>query len=129
MRFWEDKCLGSFTLQDRYPRLYSVSSQTLYTISDVGLWNGDTWISNLRWRRVLFDWENLLVDELHAMIQGTTPKLDKNDQLVWLSDLNGFSVKSFLASATPSIFEQNLESHIVEFIWQHQAPPRAELLV
>lgn len=35
IRFWEDSWLGDELLKDKYPRFYKVSSQQIYTISDM----------------------------------------------------------------------------------------------
>jgi hypothetical protein len=91
--FWKDKWLGDFSLMNKFPRLYSISTQKEGTVAEV--WNlaGTVgWI--LTWRRSLFVWENTLLEELLMLINQTSLSLEE-DYWVWRLDKEGlFSVKS-----------------------------------
>lgn len=43
LRFWVDCWIGDIALKIMYPRLYRVTTQSLYTTIDVGLWDGEDW--------------------------------------------------------------------------------------
>lgn len=57
VKFWEDQWLEHGILQERFLRLYQVTSQRRHIVYDVGDWDGESWTWNLRWRRPWYDWE------------------------------------------------------------------------
>ena len=57
IRFWEDLWSGDVPLQQKYPRLYLILEDKEEKIQQVGGWEDFTWKWNLRWRRILFEWE------------------------------------------------------------------------
>ncbi|KAL4357195.1 hypothetical protein AHAS_Ahas09G0162400 [Arachis hypogaea] len=69
IRFWEDKWLPYDVLQDVFPRFFSISNQVGSVIGDCRFWDGLEWIWNFHWRRVLFQWELELVNQLHGVLQ------------------------------------------------------------
>jgi hypothetical protein len=62
-RFWLGRWIGAVPLCDKFPRLFSISLQkessvaNMWSPSDASGWN-------LSWRRRLFVWETVLLDEL-----------------------------------------------------------------
>jgi len=46
VRFWEDIWIGETALQVTFPSLYRVSSQQREMISNMGLFDGDTWMGS-----------------------------------------------------------------------------------
>jgi hypothetical protein len=67
-RFWLDKWVGGETLALLFPRLYSISNQKDFLISNMGGWSIDGWVWNLSWRRNLFLWEEELCTNLLNVI-------------------------------------------------------------
>lgn len=53
IKFWEGKWLPTCTFMSLFPRLYSLSIQQNFTISDVGGWDGEAWAWNFQWRRTM----------------------------------------------------------------------------
>ena len=66
--FWEDLWVGDSCLKDRFPRLYSLSSQRETFIAECGVWDGFSWNWNLIWRCQFFEWENTLLFDLQVII-------------------------------------------------------------
>jgi hypothetical protein len=91
--FWVDVWVGSSSLKDRFPRLFSISNQKEAMVAE--LWNGVSEVRwNFIWRRRLFVWEETLVEELVQSLQGIT-LTDFDDKWCWCPDSNGeFSVNS-----------------------------------
>ncbi|KAK2420573.1 hypothetical protein QL285_031284 [Trifolium repens] len=92
--FWRDVWVGNQSLQDRFPRLFSISNQQRDVISSMGVRIGSGWSWTLTWRREFFVWEVPIYREFLDCIQQFAP-LDREDIWVWCEDrAEGFSVKS-----------------------------------
>lgn len=103
--FWEDHWLNQGILRDIYPRLYQLTAQRNHTISDVGFWDGVTWIWDLQWRRYLFDWEKTWVNELVELLSSIIPSKEDSDRMIWLPDKSkGYSVHSFMQEASKKVY-------------------------
>jgi hypothetical protein len=91
--FWKDCWLGSAPLCERFPRLFSISTQKDETIANVwspmvdGGWN-------FSWRRRLFVWEMGLLDELLLVLSSVALSTEE-DCWGWRPELGeDFTVKS-----------------------------------
>lgn len=63
--FWEHKWIrAGQTLKSKYQRLFTVSTQQHSLVKEVGEWDATHWIWQLNWRRNLFDWEKLQLENL-----------------------------------------------------------------
>jgi hypothetical protein len=132
--FWKDKWLGDFSLMNKFPRLYSISTQKEGIVAEVGNLAGTVgW--TLTWRRSLFVWENTLLEELLMLINQTSLSMEE-DYWVWRLDKEGlFSVKSTYtaisnmlitgSSVTPeegtafkAIWKCNAPSKVSAFLWK-----------
>jgi hypothetical protein len=67
-RFWHDTWVGNVSLQARFPRLYSISTQKDSVVADLRVSEDGGVLWNLVWRRRLFVWEETLVTELLEII-------------------------------------------------------------
>ncbi|MCH99327.1 ribonuclease H protein, partial [Trifolium medium] len=125
--FWKDKWVGDTTLKDRFPRLFSISTQK--DVSVASLWNRDgseRW--NLEWRRRLFVWESTLWEELVLIINSVTLSCEE-DKWEWKLDKNGvFSVKSTyeLVSKLLITTRSTTQEQVSAFkaIWKCPAPSK-----
>jgi hypothetical protein len=92
--FWGDVWVGNQSLQNYFPRIFSISNQQRATISSMGEWVGGGWRWVLSWRREFFDWEVPIYREFMDHIQQFVPSV-REDTWVWCDDrADGFSVKS-----------------------------------
>ncbi|MCH80733.1 LINE-1 reverse transcriptase like, partial [Trifolium medium] len=124
--FWLQNWIGGSALRDKFPRLYSLSEQKQWHISEVLLNAFDR--SRMVWRRGLFQWEEDLLGEMKVLMRevklGTT-----EDQWFWnLEDDGIFSVSSAYdcLAAVLLNFEpvSDLVSSVFEKIWLSPAPSK-----
>jgi hypothetical protein len=92
--FWYDNWVGDTPLKDRFPRLYSISTQKEALVADV--WNptdgGENW--RLLWCRRFFVWEETVFEELREVINRVT-LLNATDKWGWKPENDAvFMVKS-----------------------------------
>jgi hypothetical protein len=92
--FWCDRWVGDLSLKDRFPRLFSISTQKLASVAEI--WNplavDDRW--RLIWRRRFFEWERQLFVEMQEVINQAAIG-EGEDQWCWKPDVvAGFTVKS-----------------------------------
>jgi hypothetical protein len=131
-RFWRDPWLGDFSIMNRFPRLYSISTQQEVTVA--ALWNSTGsvgWVLN--WRRRLFEWEQELLDELRLLLNQVSLS-QEGDRWVWKPGDGGlFSVKStFLLVSklmdTGDVINPEAMSAF-KVIWKCSAPSKVSALV
>jgi hypothetical protein len=60
IKFWKDTWLGDQSLEQRFPRLFSISTQQDETVREMGSRTNGVWRWRWRWRRELFVWEGNL---------------------------------------------------------------------
>jgi hypothetical protein len=78
IRFWRDVWVAGLSLEERFPRLFSISNQQDAMLSDVGWWEDGIWIWGLLWRRNFFVWEeNLLLQLRQVLAQVTLSEADR----------------------------------------------------
>ena len=73
IRFWEDRWIGNFTLQQRYPSLYSIVRRKQVSVATVF----STIPLNISFRRGLRDqnlvfWHDLIASVAHVVLNDTT---------------------------------------------------------
>ena len=73
VRFWHDSWCEAEILKRTFPRMFAISLQKNLLVSQMGVWNEKSWAWNLRWRRVLYDWENEEVHRLKHIIAQKRP--------------------------------------------------------
>lgn len=63
------------------------------------------------------------------MINSKTPALGKIGSIPWNEDNSGnYSVKSFIDTTNPLIFDRYSNHNMTQFIWQRKALPKAQLV-
>ena len=129
VRFWHDRWCEAGSLKSIFPRLYSISLQKNYMISQMGEWQEETWNWHLIWRRYLYDWENDEVSNLKSLIAQKRLIRDTEDGVLWRHSgsqcypVNSIATKMFEES-TPTISRS-----VTNIVWQNFIPPRAQLYV
>ena len=122
---WQDKWCQPGPLKVVFARLFSISTQKDFFISQMGSWIKRSWAWNLEWRRALYDWEQEDVARLTQILEMNPPKHETTDGVLWMGAGNtSFLVKSIndniYESSSPLIPIQSVKS-----IWQNHIPPRA----
>jgi hypothetical protein len=118
-RFWKDMWVDNQTLEQRFPRLFSISTQKDDVITEVGSWREGMWRWDLRWRRSFFVWEEQLLHQLEAAINNVEI-VDTDDTWVWNPDVDGgFSVKSLYVYLARELLPQNTLSQSAQFAFKH----------
>ena len=97
VRFWQDRWCEAGILMRSFLRLYAISLQKNSFISQMGNWNYESWVWNLRWRRTLYELENDAVATLQHQIEQIRPNREMTDGVLWKnSDIVGYPVKSIV---------------------------------
>lgn len=111
--FWEDNWWGVGALKNKFQRLFTLSSLKRASIFEMGEWgdNGWSWVFN--WNRILFDRENVKVDELKALLRSFSPKMDRQHSWCWLKDGSGIYSSAYDSLQDDSVLvEGNISSKI-----------------
>ena len=129
-RFWEDVWLAELPLAEKFPRLYSISTQQQTHIADFGVWDDLSWSWNIIWRREFFEWELPAFYDLQAMLNDAILTQDVADKAVWIHHNSGaYKVKSFLnLMIDPQGLSQGMFAH-ANIVWRSLTPPKSELLL
>ena len=93
--FWHDKWCDPGPLKEAFPRLFSISTQKNSFIMHMGSWHEGSWVWNLTWRRLLYDWEQEDIVRLTHIIGKIQPIVSSTDGVLWRGSGNtSFHVKS-----------------------------------
>jgi hypothetical protein len=126
--FWKDIWVGEQSLEDRFPRLFSISVQKDDVIRHMGSWVNGGWRWELRWRRNFFAWEETLLLELGHVINNTVLS-EVDDSWGWrLSVEEGFTVKSLFLHLQSTMLPQTVLSQSAQLafknIWKSAVPSK-----
>jgi hypothetical protein len=131
-RFWKDVWLGEQSLEAKFPRLFGISLTKDIVVGQAGRWVDGVWRWELEWRRHLFVWENELLLELLAALEGVTIT-DAIDRWNWKPGNEGVhTVKStyvFLdRTLNTCVPKSTLDSFAFKFIWKSGVPSKVSAL-
>ncbi|CAI8594931.1 unnamed protein product [Vicia faba] len=74
--FWKNTWVGDSSLHLRFPRLFQLSEQPFNFVREVGSWDGESWVWELKWRiSFLFYYELALFIEFQSVLRNFTPML------------------------------------------------------
>jgi len=95
-KFWEDKWTGGDNhLAEKYPRLYTISTQQHHFIQQLGAFNEEGWEWHFQWRRPLFDSEIDMEVAFLQDVEGFRIRPDLHDQWKWAVEPSGsYSARS-----------------------------------
>jgi hypothetical protein len=127
-RFWSDIWVGDVPLRDRFPRLFSISSQKEGSVADFRRVINGTFSWDFIWRRRFFVWEQDLLHELLAIINPVNLSVG-DDRWGWVPEGGGpFSVKStylmVFSLAAPVILSSQWHGGTFSSIWKCPAPSK-----
>jgi hypothetical protein len=118
-KFWKDTWAGNQSLEQRFPRLFSMSVQQEELVTEVGRWTNGVWWWELRWRRGFFVWEEQLLHDLEDLIH-SVDLVDTEDSWVWNPDVvGGFSVKTLYIHLERVLVPHAILSHSAQFVFKH----------
>jgi hypothetical protein len=128
IRFWRDVWVAGLSLQERFPRLFSISNQQDAMLSDVGWWEDGVWNWRLLWRRNFFVWEETLLLHLRQVLAQVT-LLEAEDRWMWIPrGEDVFSVKSMYVCLDTILLNHvtrsPTEDFAFKFIWKSGAPSK-----
>jgi hypothetical protein len=128
IKFWKDIWVDNISLEHRFPRLFSISTQKDAMVQNVGSWMNGEWRWELTWRRNFFVWEEALVLELDVVINGVM-LAEVVDSWVWKPNLDdGFTVKSLFEYLQRTLRPQSALSPSAHFtfknIWKCAVPSK-----
>lgn len=129
IHFWDESWAGTSCFRERFARLYLPSEQKNSTIADCGVWHENRWEWVLRWRRVMFVWEEGLLDELMALIVQVSIDKEKLDGWNWEREQSGgFTTKSAYAHLEELALGDQLSSNnqlgVFKLLWECKAPTK-----
>ena len=120
--FWHDIWCEAGILKGIFPRIFAISLQKNSHISQMGEWNGSSWLWRLLWRRALYDWEFEEVCILQHIIEQNRPTIEQEDGVYWKNS-------GYLSYPTKCITEKldesltpSLSKPIANIVWQHCIP-------
>ena len=118
MRFWHDRWCEAGMLKMVFPRLYSISMQKNFHISQMGNWHEGLWTWHLAWRRNLYGWENDEVANLKFHIEQIRPKKGMEDGVIWKHSRSlCYPVKNIVAKVNEA-YARTLPKPITNIVWQ-----------
>ncbi|GAU10371.1 hypothetical protein TSUD_422770 [Trifolium subterraneum] len=126
--FWFETWIGDTPLKVQYKRLFQVSEQSNSKVGEMGTWEDEEWVWDLKWRRDLFAWELDLLDELMGALN-SIQIANAQDIWLWKHDSNEIlSVKSAysvveLASRVDVVLPE-VFSLILAKVWKSWAPSK-----
>ncbi|KAL9683236.1 hypothetical protein QQ045_015055 [Rhodiola kirilowii] len=130
VKFWYDEWMGIQAIKDQYPKLFLLAEDKQAVVSDMGSWSGGIWQWHLRFRRGLYQWEELNKLELLEGLKHIQLKEHENDKMVWSYSPDGIFSTNSLMKAAMSIRGQKKKWVEVPFqLWSGLAPPKVELLI
>jgi len=125
--FWNDTWNRGRCLRERYPRLFSISTQKEAKVGEVGVVSdqGIDWA--FTWRRHLFMWEEEVLLSLREDLEDSRLS-SQEDEWHWkLEDLGVFSVKSAYAKLELVLYDdvwREDEKGVFTKLWKSPAPSK-----
>ncbi|CAM8878686.1 unnamed protein product [Rhodiola kirilowii] len=130
LRFWDDIWLGDRPLKVSYKKLWSLATNKKAKVKEMGIWAEGNWMWQVKFRRSLYQWEEVKKDELLRTLCHVQLKNEEEDHIVWTHSEDGrFRVNSLLKAALEIKRAKNKWDTMSFQVWSGLAPPKVELLV
>lgn len=130
IKFWEDIWVQNLPLRDKFPHLYNISIQQSHLICELGVWDGNEWYWEFRWRRLLYNWD--LNGQMICSVnweEAYPSEVSLIDLFEKQAQMEKNSVKSFMEAASKQSYTPCLNPNIISFIWQKRGAPGANLVL
>jgi hypothetical protein len=130
--FWKDIWVGEESLEQRFPRLFSISVQQNNVIRQMGSWTNGMWRWELHWRRNFLPWEEPLFHDLENVINNVVLR-EVEDSWLWKPNVEeGFTVKSLYGYLHKELLPQDTLSPFAQFafknVWRSAVPSKVSAL-
>ncbi|KAL9672015.1 hypothetical protein QQ045_009589 [Rhodiola kirilowii] len=130
LSFWEDAWAGDKSFRELYPKLFLLAEDGKAKVGESGFWVDGGWQWNLRFRRNLYQWEEMLRSELLEGLRHLQLKEEEDDRVVWAFTSDGrFSSNSLLKAATSIKCKKKGWEALPSQLWLGIAPPKVEMLI
>ncbi|KAL9663373.1 hypothetical protein QQ045_018759 [Rhodiola kirilowii] len=130
LRFWDDTWLGDRPLKVSYKKLWSLALNKKAKVKEMGFWAEGNWLWQLKFRRSLYQWEEVKKDELLCTLCHVQLKDEEVDHIVWTHSEDGrFGVNTLMKDALEIKRTKNKWDTLSFQVWSGLAPPKEELLV
>jgi len=125
--FWIDPWVGGIVLSVWFSRLYDLSvnkNRTVEEMFEKGWGEGG---GASEWRRRLWDWEEMLVEECRLLLANVVLQVNYIDQWRWSRDPAGsYTVRSAYDLLTSE--GSNMLTEVSDLIWHRQVPLKVSIL-
>jgi len=126
--FWHDLWCGPTLLRDSFCRLFQLSVHPDGRVENLGVWKGNVWVWDLRWRSFLIVWETGLLNDLLVVVT-RHPGVDRKDAWSWTLSTDGsYTVKSaysFLIKGLPAMGAlQGVTLQVAAKVWKLWPPSK-----
>ncbi|MCH79829.1 hypothetical protein A2U01_0000587, partial [Trifolium medium] len=126
--FWRDTWVGEVPLWDCFPRLFSISSQKEASVAEVRSSHNGIVGWRLDWRRMFFEWEQVLFNDLLEIINPVSIS-EEEDRWGWLPERGAvfsfyskINISDGLFSVCPGDFGSTVACFYFTSIWKCPAP-------
>ncbi|KAL9664765.1 hypothetical protein QQ045_020172 [Rhodiola kirilowii] len=128
--FWHDVWLGDKSIKAQYPKLFLLAMDNKASVQQMGCWIGGVWHWELKFRRILYQWEEVNRRELEESLKHIQLKDREDDRIVWSFSADGNFSKNSLMKAAMAIRKNKKKWEQVPFqLWSGLAPPKLEMLI
>ncbi|KAG5002034.1 hypothetical protein JHK87_023106 [Glycine soja] len=125
IRFWEDRWISmGESLAEKYPRLYTVSSQQNQLIRQMGSFRENGWEWNFIWRRPLFEPE---IDSAVSFLREVDDNLIQQqdpDGWEWVGDLSGIYSTHSAYNMLREELADGIQEECFEELWKIKVPSK-----
>ncbi|KAL9691296.1 hypothetical protein QQ045_011717 [Rhodiola kirilowii] len=117
-------------LKVSYKKLWSLALNKNAKVKEMGFWAEGNWLWQLKFRRSLYQWEEVKKDELLRTLCHVQLKDEEVDHIVWTHSEDGrFRVNSLMKAALEIKRTKNKWDTLSFQVWSGLAQPKVELLV
>ncbi|KAL9684921.1 hypothetical protein QQ045_022363 [Rhodiola kirilowii] len=128
--FWHDVWMGDKSIKDQYPKLYLLVVDNQASVREMGCWVGEVWYWQLKFRRVLYQWEEVNKSELKEGLKHIQLKDREDDIIVWSFSADGiFNTNSLMRAAMAIRINKNKWEQLPFQLWSGLTPPKVEMLI
>ncbi|KAL9666994.1 hypothetical protein QQ045_001339 [Rhodiola kirilowii] len=128
--FWHDVWLGDKSIKGQYPKLFLLAVDNNASVREMGCWVRGVWLWQLKFRRNLYQWEEVRKRELEESLNHIQLKDQEDDRIVWSFSADGkFSTNSLMRAAMAIRTTKKKWEQMPFQLWSGLALPKVELFI